>query len=365
MTKITTLFLSLALIGASAAEAVLSLTPDNFDDVILKSGKPALVKYYADWCGHCKTLAPIYEELAEKFSFAKDKVTIAKVNADTHRDIGKRYGIQGFPTLKWFDGKSDTPVDYKSGRDIDSLAAYITDKTGLKMKVGAKAQSHVEMLNDKKFNETIGGDKHVLAAFTAPWCGHCKTLAPIWEKLATDFAHEPSVVIAKVDAEAADSKQTAKDQGVTGYPTIKFFPAGSTEPISYDGARSEDAFIDYVNAKAGTYRAVGGGLTAVAGTVASIDAVIEKVIESGSDWVGSAKDIVTAAKLEKAPYVHYYVKVAEKLQKNAGYVEKELKRLEGIVKKGALAPEKLDDLVTRSNILRKFGFVKDQGKSEL
>lgn len=119
--------------------------------------------------GHCKTLAPIYEELAEKFAFAKDKVTIAKVNADTHKDIGKKYGIQGFPTLKWFDGKSETPIDYKSGRDLDSLAGYISEKTGLKMRAAGKAPSHVEMLNDQKFNATIGKDKHVLAAFTAPW----------------------------------------------------------------------------------------------------------------------------------------------------------------------------------------------------
>lgn len=162
---------SLALGGVASASAVIDLIPKNFDDVVLKSGKPALVEFFAPWCGHCKTLAPIYEELAANFEFAKDKVTIAKVDADAEKDLGRRFGVQGFPTLKWFDGKSDTPEDYKSGRDLESLSNFIADKTGIKPKAKKAAPSAVEMLNDKTFKEQIGGDKDAIVAFTAPWCG--------------------------------------------------------------------------------------------------------------------------------------------------------------------------------------------------
>jgi protein disulfide-isomerase A6 len=163
---------ALALLPAfAAAEAVLDLTPKNFDSVVLKSGKPALVEFFAPWCGHCKNLAPTYEELATTFQHASDKVTVAKVDADNHKDLGKRFGVQGFPTLKWFDGKSDKPSEYDGGRDLESLQKWITDKTGVRPKVKAKLPSQVVYLDNQSFKEKVGKDQDVLVAFTAPWCG--------------------------------------------------------------------------------------------------------------------------------------------------------------------------------------------------
>jgi len=159
----------------AAKSAVLDLIPSNFDDVVLKSGKPTLVEFFAPWCGHCKNLAPIYEELAQSFA-SSDKVQIAKVDADAEKDLGQRFGIQGFPTLKFFDGKSKEPTDYSGGRDLESLSAFITEKTGIKGKKKLATPSSVVMLNDESFRKTIGGDKDVLVAFTAPWCGRMSNL---------------------------------------------------------------------------------------------------------------------------------------------------------------------------------------------
>lgn len=154
----------------AAKSAVLDLIPSNFDDVVLKSGKPTLVEFFAPWCGHCKNLAPVYEELASSFESNKD-VQIAKVDADAERDLGKRFGIQGFPTLKWFDGKSDKPTDYSGGRDLESLSNFITEKTNAKPKKKYTPPSAVNMLTDESFKTIVGGDKDVFVAFTAPWCG--------------------------------------------------------------------------------------------------------------------------------------------------------------------------------------------------
>jgi protein disulfide-isomerase A6 len=158
------------LVAGASGSAVLDLIPSNFEDVVLTSGKPTLVEFFAPWCGHCKQLAPVYEDLAHTFEFSKN-VQIGKVDADDHRDLGKTYGVQGFPTLKFFDGKSNTPTDYKGGRDLESLTAFITEKTGIKPKKPAEMPSVVEMLTDKTFAEQVGSDKNVFVAFTAPWCG--------------------------------------------------------------------------------------------------------------------------------------------------------------------------------------------------
>jgi protein disulfide-isomerase A6 len=195
----------------------------------------------------------------------------------------------------------------------------------------------------------------------------CKTLAPIWEKVATDFASEPTVIIAKVDAEAENSKATAQSQDVSSYPTIKFFPRGSTIPEKYDGARSEDALVAFMNEKAGTNRVVGGGLDAKAGTIEAVDSILAKYITTGglSDFEKASKDISKVVQGLKDKYAAYYVKALEKLGKNPDYATKEQTRLAGLLKKGGLAQEKIDDLTRRSNILSRFLVKQDEGKSEL
>lgn len=156
---------------AAAKSAVFDLTPSNFDKLVLDSGKPTLVEFFAPWCGHCKNLAPVYEELASSLEFAKEKVQIAKVDADAEKDLGRKYGVQGFPTLKFFDGKSKEPQDYSGGRDLESLQTFIADKTGVKPKKKVEKPSAIKFLTDADFNQEVGGEKHVFVAFTAPWCG--------------------------------------------------------------------------------------------------------------------------------------------------------------------------------------------------
>jgi protein disulfide-isomerase A6 len=152
------------------------------------------------------------------------------------------------------------------------------------------------------------------------------------------------VLIAKVDAEAPDSTKTAAAQGIKGYPTIKWFAPGSTEPETYSGGRTVEALVEFVNSKANTFRGPDGRLTAEAGLVAALDALLAK---------GEA--VAEAAKAETHERAAYYARVAEKLAKNAGYVDKELARVQGILGKGAaLAVEKVDDLTVRMNILQKF-----------
>ncbi|OTB06158.1 hypothetical protein M426DRAFT_319231 [Hypoxylon sp. CI-4A] len=353
--------------AVAAKSAVLDLIPSNFDSVVLKSGKPTLVEFFAPWCGHCKNLAPTYEELAQTFATSKD-VQIAKVDADAERDLGRKYGVQGFPTLKFFDGKSDKPIDYQGGRDLESLTNFITEKTGLKAKKKLEMPSQVNILTDTSFKELIGSDKNVLVSFTAPWCGHCKALAPTWETLAEDFINEPHVVIAKVDAEADNSKATASEQGISSYPTIKFFPKGSTEGEPYQGGRTEKELIEFLNEKTGTHRAVGGSLDATGGTIDALNHIALKYAagtEKLADLAEEAKKVAAGlAEDAQYKYAQYYIRVFDKLSQNEGYVAKESARLDNIIKKGGLAPSKVDELQSKTNILKQF-IEKVTGKDEL
>ena len=179
----------------------------------------------------------------------------------------------------------------------------------------------------------------------------CKSLAPIYETLANDFATEPGVLIAKVDAEAENSKALASEQGVQSYPTIKYFKKGSTEPLPYESGRTEKDFIQFINTNAGTHRAVGGGLDATGGTIETLDTLVTKFQSAYADGYEEAKK---AAESLQDKYAQYYVKVFKKAGDNKEYAQKELNRLQGLIGKGNLAQEKLDDLTSRSNILKRF-----------
>lgn len=348
------LFLS-SLLAAVVASNVLDLGPDNFDAVIGK-GKPGLVEFFAPWCGHCKSLAPTYEQLADAFSHAKDKVVIAKVDADgAGRPLGQKYEVSGYPTLKWFDEKGNAEA-YEGGRDLDALATFVSKKSGIKSNIKPPPPPATLILDAHTFDDVaLDNTKDVLVTFTAPWCGHCKSLKPIYEQVARDFKPESNCIVANIDADAALNKELAGRYGVASYPTIKFFPRGGKEVEDYEGARTEEAFVNFLNEKCGTNRAVGGGLNDQAGRLAELDAIAPKFLAA----VGTARDVAykegIALSEGLGSAAQYYVRVMERIVKDSeAYVDKESKRLASILNKRTLASAKLDEIKIKLNILKAF-----------
>lgn len=194
---------------------VIALTPDNFDQIT--KSEMVLVEFYAPWCGHCKSAVPDVKKAATAL---KGVVKVAAVDADAHRDLGQRFAIQGFPTFKFLvDGK---PVDMNGGRTAKELVDFAlaqataavqarlggrtsSSGTGGAGAGGAKAggPSDVVELTDANFDELVlkPSDTVWMVEFFAPWCGHCKNLAPHWEKAATSLkTSNPAVKLGAVDA---------------------------------------------------------------------------------------------------------------------------------------------------------------------
>lgn len=81
--------------------SVIHLTDDSFKKEVLESSVPVLVDFWAPWCGPCKAVAPVIEELAGEY---QGKATIGKLNTDDNPEIASRYRIMGIPTLMFFKG---------------------------------------------------------------------------------------------------------------------------------------------------------------------------------------------------------------------------------------------------------------------
>jgi thioredoxin 1 len=105
------------------AQNTLEVTDGNFDTVILGADRPALVDFWAVWCGPCRTVGPIVEQLADEY---QGKIVVGKLDVDTNRETAVKFGIRAIPTLLLF----------KDGELADKIVGA-TDKSTLKAKLDA------------------------------------------------------------------------------------------------------------------------------------------------------------------------------------------------------------------------------------
>ncbi|XP_062143658.1 probable protein disulfide-isomerase A6 [Alnus glutinosa] len=348
-------FGTLALLAVSAlAEDVVVLTEANFEKEVGQD-RGSLVEFYAPWCGHCKKLAPEFETLGTSFRKAKS-VLIGKVDCDEQKSLCNKYDVSGYPTIKWFPKGSLEPKKYEGPRTAEALTEFVNTEGGTNVKI-ASAPSNVVVLTADNFNEVVLDEtKDVLVEFYAPWCGHCKSLAPTYEKVATAFKSDEVVVIANLDADKY--KDLAEKYDVSGFPTLKFFPKGNKAGEEYGGGRDLDDFVAFINEKCGTSRDGKGQLTSTAGIVASLDALVKEFIAATNEEKKAVYSRIEE-EVEKltglsARYGKIYLKAAKNyMVKGSDYAKNEMERLQRILDK-SISPAKADELTLKKNILSAF-----------
>ncbi|XP_046846984.1 protein disulfide-isomerase A4-like isoform X2 [Xenia sp. Carnegie-2017] len=221
---------------------VVTLTKDNFESFI-NDNEIVLVEFFAPWCGHCKSLAPEYESAAKVLKENKPPVLLGAVDATVESDLASRFDVSGYPTLKFF--KKGVAVDYDGPRVKDGIVEYMKERADPEWKLPPEA---VLTLTKDNFTDIVNKEPLMLVEFYAPWCGHCKKLAPEYEKAAKSLKnYDPPIPLAKVDATV--ESDIASKYDVTGYPTLKLFRKG--KPSDYKGERNEIGITDYMQRQVG------------------------------------------------------------------------------------------------------------------
>lgn len=115
---------------ASASDApppVEDTSPADFDAAVAEGH--SLLLLHAPWCGHCKAIKPAWEKLAALFA-DEPGVNIVSVDADANKGLAERFGVEGFPTLKYLPPGGGAPEDYSGGRELSDLVSFINGKAG-------------------------------------------------------------------------------------------------------------------------------------------------------------------------------------------------------------------------------------------
>lgn len=221
---------------------VLVLTDANFD-TFMEGKDTVLVEFYAPWCGHCKHFAPEYEKIAQVLKESDPPIPVAKVDATKATALGSRFEVSGYPTIKIL--KKGEPVEYDGDRSEKAIVERVREVAQPDWKPPPEATL---VLTKDNFDDVVNNADIILVEFYAPWCGHCKRLAPEYEKAAKELSNRtPPILLAKVDATVENDLASRFD--VTGYPTLKMFRKGKV--FDYNGPREKVGIVDYMSEQSG------------------------------------------------------------------------------------------------------------------
>jgi len=240
---------------AQSMPLIVEFNHESAEKIFGGSIKSHLLLFVSKEAGHFEQYAEKAKDVAKKF---RNDVLFVTINADEeeHKRILSFFGMEkeSIPSMRLIRLEEDM-AKYKP--DVIDLSAENIEKF-VQAYLDGKLKQHllsqdlpedwdkepVKTLVSSNFDEVVfNKDKDVLVEFYAPWCGHCKQLAPIYDQLGEKYADSDSVVIAKIDATANELEHTK----ITSFPTIKFYRKGDNSVIDYNGERSFEGFVAFIN----------------------------------------------------------------------------------------------------------------------
>ncbi|KAK9692720.1 hypothetical protein K7432_014213 [Basidiobolus ranarum] len=257
MHLLKTFFLLLSLRCAIA----LNLTPASFEDRV--STGIWFIQFYSPYCGYCRELAPLWNELDNRLSpqvEGKD-FHLARLDCVEFKDFCDERGITAYPTLHLFNNGKQ--IDQFVGiRNYENFEQFLLPRIENPQTTAAEdsslttppVQAAVDVLESQNIPINPEGKVVVLSTesfnqltpngpwfikFFAPWCGHCKKVTPVWEELGERLKNVANV--ATVDC--TQHEGLCKEHEIRGYPTLKFFQDGNS--LSYSGSRSLEKLSDF------------------------------------------------------------------------------------------------------------------------
>nr|XP_026500812.1 protein disulfide-isomerase A5 [Vanessa tameamea] len=226
------------------------LTAQTFDSVLSKA-EHALVVFYAPWCGHCKRIKPEFENAATRIKNENMNGLLAAVDATKQPELASRFGVKGYPTLKYFN-RGEFKYDAGHARQEQQIIDFIKSPQEPPPPPPpetpwSEEESSVRHLDSASFRNVLRKIKHAVVMFYAPWCGHCKITKPEFVKAAEKFADELIVAFAAVDC--TQHKDICSNYDVKGYPTIKYFSHFDKSVQDYSGGRKEADFVSFIHSQ--------------------------------------------------------------------------------------------------------------------
>lgn len=273
------MLVSLLMLAVSALPVESSrseLTPETFGPSI--NYGLWFVEHYSPYCGHCKKFKSTWDQLVVEAEKELPTVRLSTINCILHGgatlkpfflmermiqiifilDLCNQNGIQGWPTMLMFE-QGKIVGQFKGSRELDRLKNFIKQYVKEEPQTLTAPSSpsikppvinptgEVLSLDSDLFTTTLLNGPAFIK-FYAPWCGHCKKLAPIWKQLARHM--KDKLTIAEVNCD--DNASLCKSQSIEGYPTLIFFD-GNRVKSEYNGGRKLEQLKAFSEKAASAY----------------------------------------------------------------------------------------------------------------